>query len=328
MAAFWVLALRSPKNGIDLVGYCPMFERIARVSLVESFKMKVLNYEQGFVVYNKLVSLIGDDIQLYLAVTAFISIGLVSWVIYKYSPNIFLSFIIFLSFGLYAMCFSGLRQSLAFCLTFLSFHFLVKGDFLKFIALVLLASTMHTSAIIFIFTWFVRNKRMSLSLGLSILGIYTILCIPLFHVIAAFIIPLLFGEKYGSYNNVGEGGAITMALVYAIIFISSYLIKLKETNLLQLLRWMILFSVMFQSLGFISTGALTRIAYYFNIFYCLFIPVVLSNFPRGSKGVWYGITAVLFIIFFGLTMSTGYLNIVPYHFYWEIGWENPEYFVF
>lgn len=316
-----VLGLRSPQNGVDLIGYCPMFERISSFTWTEAFCIPVMNYEQGYTVYNKILSCFSNDIHFFLLITAFINIGLISWIIYKYSPNVYLSFIIFISFGLYTMCFSGLRQALAFSITFYSFHYLVKGNLLKFIAVVILASTFHTSALIFIFSWFIRKIRLTFNRAFTLLSIYCLLVLPSLRLIVPLLTSLLFGDKYGEYQD--EGGAVTMAFVYLIVFISSYIIKAKDSQLLQILRWMILLSVVFQSLGFISTGALPRIAYYFNIFYCLFIPQMLTYLKQLDRKLLSCVVTILFIIFFQLTMSTGYLNIVPYHFYWEPGWSNP-----
>lgn len=316
-----VLALRSPLNGIDIAGYCRGFTYISeQFSFVESFT-EIVYYEQGWVVLNKLISYLTTDIHIFLAIVAGIMIGLVSWGIYKNSKDIFLSFVIFISFGLYVMCFSGLRQSLAFSVTFYSFRFIKEDRFVPFLLCVLLASTFHISSIIFLVAWLVRKVRLPFVKGAWFLAIYCILVIPFLRIFVPIVIMLLFGgEKYQHYQD--EGGAITMFVVYSLMFLLSYLIKADNDKRLNFYRWMILFATMCQSLGIISSGAMTRISYYFTIFFPLFFAELVAHVHGFQKKVLSGLGAVLFVIFFYLTTSDGYLDVVPYHFFWESGYES------
>lgn len=325
--AWAVLAARSPRNGVDLVGYCPMFERISTLSLGEALQVQVANYEQGYTFFNNLISLVTTDIHIFLAIVAATTIGLIAYTIYKYSTNIFLSFLIFVSFGLYTMCFSGLRQALAFAITFYSFRYLVDGKLVKFAITVFIASTFHTSALIFGFAWFFRGRKLPLSLGLLIILIYAAIVIPSMKFMIGWLTRLIFEDKYTSYQE-DAGGAYTMAIVYAVVYVGSYLFTKGDNRpIMNLYRWLILSSVLFQSLGFVSAGALPRIAYYFNIFYALFIPAATADLPPSQRRYLNIIAAFLFATFFIITIGTGYLNIVPYHFFWEPGWNNPAPFI-
>lgn len=322
--AWFVLAARSPRNGVDLIGYCPMFERISTYSLEDSLQIKVANYEQGYTFFNKLISLISTDIHVFLAIIAATIIGLIAYIIYRYSTNIFLSFLIFVSFGLYTMCFSGLRQSLALAITFYSFKYLMDGKLMKFAITLFIASTFHTSALIFGFTWLFRKRELPLTLGLIIIAVYATIIIPSMKLLIGTLTSLLFEDKYVGYQE-DQGGAYTMAIVYTVMYVGSYMFtKNDNRQIMNIYRWLILSSALFQSLGFVSAGAMPRIAYYFNIFYALFIPAVLSDLKPTEKTSASCVVAILFAAFFLFTISGGYLNIVPYHFFWEQGWANPE----
>ncbi len=321
--AWLVMALRSPQNGIDMKGYLPMFEHISRFSFEDALTREVMNYEQGYVVFNKLASLLSDNIQYFIVLNAAIIILIVSHIIYRYSTNIFLSFLIFVSFGCYTLCFSGLRQALAIALIFWSFKYLTGNKPLKFAATVLVASTFHTSALIFGIMWFVKNIRLTFSRGLGALLVYSILVLPFLKVLLPIISSGVFDDKYSSYGS-DEGGAITMAVVYSFVFLGSYLLTKNDARpIINTYRWAILFAAFFQFLGLVSQGAITRMAFYFSIFFCLFIPAVLSNINSQTRPYINTTAAILFAIFFLITISSGYLNIVPYHFFWEYGWQNP-----
>ena len=92
---------------------------------------------------------------------------------------------------------------------------------------------------------------------------------------------------------------------------------LKSENILKL-RGLILFAVIGQSLGIISSSSMTRIGFYFSIFFTLLIPEISNSF-FGKKNRVLGsfITSVMFILFFYLTVKDGYLDVVPYYYFWE-----------
>lgn len=323
----WIIqALRSPLCGVDLIsddpvaaaGYIPTFMAMDSYSVKELLHWSANNMETGWLLYNKLISLFTHDIQLYLAITAALPIILISYTIYKHSVNIIFSFYVFACFGLYHFSFSGLRQATALAITFFAYNFLYEKRPYKFIALVLLASTFHTSSILFLGVLFLRNRELKSMKGI----IYVILILLLtsfLRTIVPFITQILYGsERYESLGD--EGGAITMFFIYIAIFIGSYFIggNINREREMYFLRWMALLSAMFQSLGFISTGSITRIAYYFLVFYLLFFPAFIYQIrdPRPRRAIM--ILVVLFLVVFHyMVNNSGYLNVIPYHFFWE-----------
>lgn len=323
-----VLGLRSPQCGIDLKGsYFSYFSDFANMSWGEVLSWIGGYLEPGFIIYGKLLAIIWGEPHFSVAITAFITIGLISFVIYKYSNNILLSFIIFSCLGLYIFSFSGIRQALAFSMTFFSFHFIVKGNKKAFFLTALLATSIHYSSFVFLFVWPLWNIKITRSKSLLSLAILMFI-IPFLGIIVSAITPYLFGGRYNDYQD--KGGATTMFFVYVLLFLFSVFfkpmfkdtvqnvtIKLKEHNFY---KWMILFSVVFQATGFISAGSMTRITYYFSIFFCLYLPNIIMTFPKQSRGVMRIILIFLLIFFFYLVVKDGFMDVVPYHFFWEPGY--------
>lgn len=315
-----VLALRSPLCGVDLVSYSLLFDEVIKSSwsdiLRSSSSSEFMGQEMGWLIYNKLFSLITSDFQWFIAITAGITLFFIGFVFYKYSSNIIFSFLIYATFGLYIFSFSGIRQALAISITFMSFHFLKNKKNLWFVIFVLIASTMHSSAIIFLVAWPLSKLKISFIKGLVIvLGIGILM--PFMRTIVNTIVALIFTSRYENYQD--EGGAIVLLLVYVLIFLFSFAgAKGAKNERLQFFQWMILCAVGCQSLGFISTGAITRIGYYFTIFFPLIIPEIFTGFRRPSfKIIATVVTSILLIIFFYLTTKGGYLDVVPYRFFWE-----------
>lgn len=318
LGAWLVMALRSPWCGVDLyrgageVSYYWVFEKVKDYNLLDIYALQSrTSQEVGWVVYNKLVSLICSDFQFFLAFTALLIVGIVGFVIYIYSSNIYMSILVYCTFGLYHFCFSGLRQGLAISLTFLSYFFLERKKFFWFVIIVLLASTMHSSALIFLIAYPLSKINYSPQKSLLLLiGVFCLL--PFLSPIVQVLTSVLFPGKY-HYEN--EGGAITMFLVYTVIYILTLRLKSEYSNKL---RGVILFAVLGQSLGTISTTSMTRIGYYFTIFFALLIPELANSFfVKKNKIFGTFVISILFILFFYLTVKDGYLNVVPYYFFWE-----------
>lgn len=310
-----VLALRSPYCGVDLLGggYLDTFVQMTDKSWDELSAIE--KFEPGWSAYCKLCSYITNDPQMFLAITAAITVGPIAWMIYRYAHSIFLAFVVYVSFGLYLFAFSGIRQALALSITFFASHFVLqKKHLFLFVILVLLASLIHSSAIIFLIAWSVSYIRLTKWRGICFLGALFIL-LPLLSSIVQFLAPIIFGRDYLGYQD--EGGAINLFLLYALLFALSLTVNMSSNYL----RWMLLFAMAGQSLGTISSSAMTRIAYYFSIYYILFFPEYLSHFKTQQvRYLLTGIISILFIIFFYLASSGGYLNVVPYHFFWEPGY--------
>lgn len=321
-----VLALRSPVCGVDLLqedtgakyySYYSAFSDIQGRDLYDiifgSWRLST-GMELGWLIYTKILVSFFPNFQFLLAVTAAIQLILIGQVFYKCSTHIVLSSIILFTFDVYLACFSTLRQTLALSITFYSFLYLLNKKYLKYALCVLLASTFHISALIFIVVWPLSYINLTFKKGVTC--ILLLLCLlPFLSEIVQIVTFLLFHGRFQNYQN--QGGAITMFGVYIIIFLLLYMIK-KKTRYTNLLRIMILLAVFGQSLGYISTGAMTRIGMYFSVFFTMAFPVLIdARIALKSQPVVIAIVSSLFFLFFYLTSKGGYLNVVPYHFFWE-----------
>ena len=99
---------RSFTVGTDLASYIPSYSVIG--TQINSFSnLSFLNYESGYVVYNKLLYTLGFDERSFLIITAmFIQIP-IFYTMYKYSKKPLLSIFVYFAFSNFIMTFSGLR---------------------------------------------------------------------------------------------------------------------------------------------------------------------------------------------------------------------------
>lgn len=320
-----VLALRSPLCGVDLyndtpgsVSYYYVFKNALESSFFDILNGELIlrsGMDVGWVIYTKVVTLITSDFQVFLAITAFIELFFLSRVIYKHSTHIFISFLVFFSLGIYLASFSTLRQVLALSITAYSIDFLLDKKYLRFSLWVILATTLHLSAIVFFVMIPLSKLRLTNKVCISLLILLGLL-LPFIKYIITAITQILFGGARFTVET-DEGGAYTMFVVYVLIFLLSLMIK-NTSPYKNILRGIYLMSAAGQSLGIISTTHLTRVAFYFSIFYVFAFPMLIDRlFDMKAKKVAEIILSFLLFGFFYITAKDGYLHVVPYFFVWE-----------
>ena len=143
LVVFLVLALRHQRMGIDLkyrqmYGYLWSFDMIGKASwdlVLRSHSF--LNYERGYMTFNKLVSAFTKDRNVFMAICAFLSVAPVFIFIYKKSKRPLMSIIIYLGLPVFLICFSGLRQGIAIGFTVLSMFLVEKKKPIIFVLLII-----------------------------------------------------------------------------------------------------------------------------------------------------------------------------------------------
>lgn len=98
--------------------------------------------------------------------SAIITVALFVFTIAKRSDNLTVSMLLFIFVGCFTGLFNGVRQYLATAILFSGFHFVQEKKFAKWLLVVLLASTFHSTAILMVFIYFACNVK---SNGITIL---------------------------------------------------------------------------------------------------------------------------------------------------------------
>lgn len=315
----WLIqGLRHESIGVDsYTSYRPYFESVeSGIKAIFDFSDRFANFEIGYVVLNKAFkTFISSDPQLFILFTSFLSIFPVAVIFYKYSCNIVFSFWIFASLQIYHFGFSGIRQAIALGICFYAFHYIIKEKLFLFVILVLLASLFHTSALLFLPAYWTYHKFKLTKLSLLVSLVVVVLATFFIKPIAVEIVSLLFGgEKYISALEV-EGTASYDLLILFIFVLSFTYISQDET--VNKLRPFLLFTIAFQTLGIVSPYA-TRIGYYYYMFFPIVIPLVIKTTKLfNNKPLITMLLCLLFALFFFYVNGSGYLDVIPYKFFWE-----------
>ena len=264
---FLILALRHPSMGIDLgygtsYGYLSSFSYLSRLPIKELIMLNgYLNYEMGYILLNRLIGVVSNDQQFFLACCAFISLLPVSYVIWKKSDNICLSYFIYLGLPVFLLLFSGIRQSIAIGLCFYSIIYIQEKKLFKFVAIIIIATLFHSSAIIFLISYPLYYLKVSLKKRLV-----SIIVIPIVYVFRTPIFMFL-GSFLKDNIQIDNNGSIKLLFLLIIIY---------------------LFCTIFTRWSEEKNG-------YLNLFYCACLCQVFANVYSISLRIGY-----YFIIFLSL----------------------------
>ena len=226
------------------------------------------------------------------------------------------------------MCFTGLRQSLAFGITFWSTQFIIERKPIKFILALLLAMSFHMSAMFFGIMYFAPKFNINKKNAVWIFAGYLCVLLVAAKLLFTQFATLFFDDKYQHYMSESDG-AYNLAFIYIVIFFwglfSGYP---KKGLMLNVIKTAVFVGMCIQCVCIFGLTGVARMGFYFSIFYSLYIPVVLREQNHMTRAWMEPLILVLFIAFHYLTTSGGTFSIVPYHFFWEPGFEEPNHFTF
>lgn len=173
----------------------------------------------GFKVYQFAIKkFISDDPNVYLMITAtFHACGILR-LYYKYSTNFTYSMLLFFFSMAFLYMMNGMRQFFAACLIFLFSDFLFEKKTVKFMLVVLVAITIHSSAIVWIPIYFiVQGKPWNAKVLMSIVAIaVAIFALDNFTDLLS---DSLEGTNYEGYTNQfakDDGSSIMHTLIAAV----------------------------------------------------------------------------------------------------------------
>lgn len=312
-----LLAMRHQSMGVDLgygmdVGYLSSFDKISKFTWKQAFTQEVFHYERGYIIFNKFVSCIWNDKQFFLAVCALVSVAPVIYVIYQKSHNAIFSYYIYMGLPSFLMLFSGIRQSIAIGVCFLSFSFIEDKKLIKFILSVFIAYLFHFTSIICLLAYplyHIKVNNLGRVFSLALLPIIYLFRYPLFSLLS----PIFKDEVLPDDN-----GAITLLLIFVLIYVFCIIFARKEKQVNGLLNLFYLACVCQIFSGIYSTAM--RVGYYFMIFAILLIPHIIEKLRENTKikVILTFVTSIAFILFgLYLLYNSTFAQAYPYVFFWR-----------
>lgn len=254
-------------------------------------------------------SFISDNSQMWLMFIALVSGLCIMNVLRKYSISFFYSCFLFMTMLTYTWMMNGIRQFICVAIIFLCCNLINKGDFFKFLLLVLLLSTIHYTSLLMIPVYFVlKSEPWSKKIMLFIVGIILI-CIfvkPFFINIERIMSDTVYAGFTSQFDE-DDGVNPIRVLFYAISPIIAF-VRRKQIreyyDKIPLLKICINASIVSVSLYFVgifTSGILIgRLPIYTDVFNLILIPCLLKiAFTKEErKWVWIVFTLMMLLFFY------------------------------
>lgn len=261
---------------------------------VGSFKLivegkKTWNLESGYIILAKLCTYITTEYYIIFIVTSAIIIGLIMLTIFTKSKNALLSVIIFFLGGFFFDSLNIMRQYLAISLIIFGYRFLLgkKRYWILYVACVLLAASMHSSAIIMLVLLLFPKKMLSSYLWVLPSSIAILLLNEnLFNILEIVIKDTRFVQYLTGQFAQGDVSFLFLAENLAL-YIFMYYIYRKNKKINNIETEDILF-LNIQACAWFAMCAATchmlflRIALYFSAFQIISVPYYISKIPATS----------------------------------------------
>lgn len=217
-----ITALRSINVGPDTPQYVGHFYRTCN----GIYYVLDEHFEWGYKALELIISKITHNEQVLLAIIALLTNIPMGRLIFKYSNNIFLSVILYITIGSFTFQLTGLRQAIAMAICAIAIDYAFSRKLIPFICLVLLAALFHKSAIMFFPAYFCANPRLNrrsfLLIILSFVGVF--FASTLFIKVSAL---LNYQEYVGTIGVEGKGGW-SLVVIMSISLLLYFL--LRKTN--------------------------------------------------------------------------------------------------
>ncbi|WP_332628465.1 EpsG family protein [Halalkalibacter flavus] len=298
--------------GTDYFSYLRIFERINNG--IES------RMEWGYFTLNYLVAKLNGNIEIVFFITAILMMAFVFYSIKSFN-NYFSTGVSMFIFMLlyYQMSFNTVRQALTMAIILYSIRFITERKLLKFIILVIFASSFHISALLFLPIYFIYGIIGNKKRKLFRYSLYILILIIIFS-LGNLISPILnssgnleYYSKYLENENTNAGlGFIVRSLPF--IAFGVYLFKKDKFNS----KFTIYFSIYMLSLllkftSFIGADYIGRVSWNFEIVLIILIPyyIRLLNKKRELFFSW-GLLCYIVIHWWYIYFYIGSHGTFPY----------------
>lgn len=284
-AAMYLISIFRYGLGNDYYSYIYIFRNIQDSSGLAIFN---LGYEPAFTVITKLISLFTSNINVMYAIYALLILVPTAYAIFRYSENIWMSTMMFISLTFFYCSLSFIRQSIAFAVILCAYKYVKERNHFKVLLFIFIACLFHSTVIvmipIYLIAAFVKPTKITVPIYGVITALVYFLSWPILR-LAVLILPQYKG--YLDLNFITQGykpvylivPAIIAALAIAAHFTGYGKAYPKQSSIFTN------FAIFNFIIWFIATKhfVIERFSMYIYIFMIMFIPSIARYYMNCAK---------------------------------------------
>lgn len=310
---YTISALRREDIGKDLWNYLSIFYRHSDLTFVQ---LLAKTDDPGFRVLNKLISMLTEDKQHYIAIISFLTLIGPFRLIFKYSKNPVMSIYLYVTLTFFAFSLSGIRFAIGASLLYFTYDYIVQKKLFKFIAIVLIASLFHSALILYLVAYPISRIRLTpKNMILFLSGLLLTLAIK--EPLLRYLVTNYFNEyEYSLIKSLSVNYLLSMILVFSLGYIMySQVINNNQDAVVQFN--MMLCAILIQLFAMESSN-IVRLAQLFYFYVIIFVPEVISSMKYVNNRLIANISVyVMSMGIYILIFNYGGYGTVPYVFFWH-----------
>ena len=278
---------RDGRGYVDTNAYIKFFNMVPDTfEQLRYYIENVNNEDPGFTIYTAVIKrAFGHSYRPYLFITAAIQCFIVTFFYRKYSYNYCFSlFLFFASTDYFSWIFNGLRQFLAVVITIAGFQLLLDKKYFKYILIILLAITIHLSALIMIplalvVTGKPWNRGTLITLGITV---FILLFTNRFN---SFLVNVMqntqYGESIATWDD--DGTNIIRAVFYSMPTVFAFICRKKiaeeDNPLINTCVNMSILSSAIWTVSVVTSGIyFGRLPIYFGLYNYILFPYLIDHY--------------------------------------------------
>jgi len=281
------VGLRTDYN--DTYTYKLIYEAIpADIGLFEGINWLKLGTNPGFTFTNRLLVHLGFSTQSFLMFYAVVTMSIYVWFIHKYTCNIWFSFFLMFTMGVFTFPLAAIKQCVAVAFCVLATDYAIRRKYVSFTFFVLVGSLFHPYALMYLVVPFIFFRPWS-SMTYVMLVAFALIGFFLESLLGTVLnLTDILGEGFTAESFSGEGINPFRLIVHAVPVFVAFLLRpsLEQRNdrannlitNLTMLNAEIMFVALFGTANYFG-----RLANYFQIFQVVSLPWLFTHFGEKSR---------------------------------------------
>ena len=330
---FFFFAMRGENVGVDTKHYCFVFRQFISIPLHNVFNAPIygssantweFDFEPGYRLINKLLTYICTNEQTITIVMAILIFVPLFLFVYRESPDPWVSMWLFVTLGIFQAEMNVSRNAVAIFLCYLALPMIVQRRPIPYFITVLIASTLHQTALLFLPVYFLvrffplSSRRIAIVFTVALLiG----LNFSFFGRMLQGFVPARYVKYFISTNqklvSIAVGAFDVLVLLLALLALK----RNERAGLIAanpLGSWIFLLHISFFALD-IGFAAGARAAALFAPYLIVLIPQILERVsdPRRKRIAIAMIAAICFVQYAARMTINNIGGTIPYQFFWQ-----------
>lgn len=257
----------------------------------------------GFNVLQVLLKNITDNPQVLVFTTSLMTNSLIFYALYRFADPFEIGTYLYITTGCYLVTMNGIRQYLGAAILFAAVKLLMDGKWKQYFLVVLLASTMHTSALIMLPVYFVVRRK-AWSIATVCIMVPAMVGFVFFDEMISVVFTVLQDTQYGHYREyfaqAGHGANILRALIAAAPLVLAYMKRKelkeqwRESDVFANLCLLDFLFMLFSTYNWI----LARFSIYFGLYNLVLLSRLIKTCKGREKALLYYLVIFCYFIYF------------------------------